>query len=107
MMRPIMKSVFTAVLAGGWLTGTVMPAASEVTKSQVRERARAGAVQTQDKWQSLTPEQQQQAKMRGQAAAQRGQAKWQSLTPEQQQQAREKGNAGAQKARTKWQSLPE
>ncbi len=102
--------VIAGLVSGIWLAGSFAPlpvAASQRTKTEVKQEAREKGEQGQDKWQSMTPEEQQQAKEKGKAGAEKKQEQWQSLTPEQQQAAKEKGQKGAQKTKKKWQSLPE
>ena len=100
-----------AGLVGGmWLAGSLLSASAasaQTTQTELKDKAKHGVRQGQDKWQSTTPEDQQKAKATGQAEVQKGQDKWQSATPEAQQQAKDKGVSGAQKGKKKWQSLPQ
>ena len=94
------------VSAGLGLPGSVSAQSGSPTKSGVKAKSKAAAKKGQMKWESLTPEQQEQAKTKLQAGAEKANEKWNSLTPEQQQEMIGKGQAGAQRARKKWQSLP-
>jgi Ethanolamine utilization protein EutJ (predicted chaperonin) len=105
-------SVLTvAGLASGiWLAGNfiALPLASaQPTQTEIKERTKQKAKKGQERWQSMTPEQQEAAKEKGEVAVDKSQEKWQSMTPEQQQAAKEKGKSGAKKAQKKWQSLPQ
>ena len=109
----IRRSSLLAVagLVGGiWLAGsfTSLPLASaQPTQTEIKNKARQGAKKGQERWQSMTPEQQEAAKEKGEAAVDKGQDKWQSMTPDAQDAAKEKGQSAAQKAQKKWQSLPQ
>jgi hypothetical protein len=80
---------------------------AQPTQTEIKQKARQGAQKSVAKWDSLSPEQQQQLQDKWKITAEQAQAKWNSMPPEQQQQAMAKGMSAAQKAQKKWQSLPE
>jgi hypothetical protein len=80
---------------------------AQPTQTEIKQKARQGAEKAVAKWDSLSPEQQQQLQDRWRMTAEQAQAKWNSMPPEQQQQAMAKGKSAAQKAQQKWQSLPQ
>lgn len=98
------------LVSGIWLAGSFFSlpmAVAEPTQTEIKDKAKQRAQKGQDRWQSMTPEQQQSAKEKGETAVDKGQEKWQSMTPEAQDAAKQKGKTGAQKAQKKWQSLPQ
>jgi predicted Fe-S protein YdhL (DUF1289 family) len=80
---------------------------AQPTQTESKQKARQRTQQAVAKWDSLSPEQQQQLEDKWKMTAEQAQAKWNSMTPEQQQQAMAKGKSAAQKAQKKWQSLPQ
>ena len=80
---------------------------AQPTQTEIKKKARQGAQKTVAKWDSLSPEQQQQLQEKWQMTAEQAQAKWNSMTPDQQQQAVARGKSAAQKAQQKWQALPQ
>jgi hypothetical protein len=98
------------LVSGIWLAGSFISlplAVAQPTQTEVKEKAKQRAKKGQERWQSMTPQQQQAAKERGEEAVDKGQEKWQSMTPEEQQAAKEKGKSAVKKAQKKWQSLPQ
>ena len=79
---------------------------AQPTKSGLKAKAKQAETTAMTKWESLTPEQQQQMAQNWNTDVAKAQAKWQSLTPEQQQQAVTTGKAAVQKGKQKWQQLP-
>jgi hypothetical protein len=80
---------------------------AQPTQTEIKQKARQGAEKAVAKWDSLSPEQQQQLEDKWKMTAEQAQAKWNSMTPEQQQQAIGRGKTAAQKVQKKWQSLPQ
>ncbi len=80
---------------------------AQPTQTEIKQKGRQGAQKAVVKWDSLSPEQQQQLQDRWKMTAEQAQAKWNSMPPEQQQQAMAKGKSAAQRAQKKWQSLPQ
>jgi len=103
--RAIAGLVSGAMLLAGSLL-SCSPASAQPTQTEVKDKAKQDAVRGQEKWQSMTPEDQQKAKAKGQADVQHGKATWKAATPEAQQQMKEKGADDVQKGRKEWQSLP-
>jgi hypothetical protein len=102
----VMAGLVSGILVSGdfSLPGLV---SAQPTQTEIKQKARQGAQKTVAKWDSLSPEQQQQLQEKWQMTAEQAQAKWNSMTPEQQQQAVARGKSAAQKAQKKWQSLPQ
>jgi hypothetical protein len=100
-----------AGLASGMLiTGTFgLPgqAAAQRTQTEMKQKAKEGAQKAATKWDSLSPEQQQQIQDQWKVTADQAQAKWNAMPPEQQQQAISRAKSAAQKAQKKWQSIPQ
>jgi hypothetical protein len=71
---------------------------AQPTQTEIKQKARQGAEKAVAKWDSLSPEQQQQLESKWKTAAEQAQAKWNSMTPEQQQQAVARGKSAAQRA---------
>jgi hypothetical protein len=110
MTRRSLLIALAGVVSGFLVTGNlVMPrlASAQPTQTEIKQKSGAAAKKAATKWDSLTPEQQQQLQEKWKLNAEQAQAKWNSMTPEQQQQAQAKGKSAAQKARQKWQSLPQ
>jgi hypothetical protein len=105
MTRRVLILAFAGMLAGFFIADSVVFA--QPTKSGIKKGTQEAVKQGQEKWHSMTPEQQQQAIERGKEGAEKAEDKWQSMTPAQQEQAKERAKAGAQKARKKWQQLPQ
>jgi hypothetical protein len=80
---------------------------AQPTQTEIKQKAKQGGQKAAAKWDSLSPEQQQQLQDKWKMTADQAQAKWDSMTPEQQQQAAARGKSAAQKAQKKWQSLPQ
>jgi hypothetical protein len=80
---------------------------AQPTQTEIKQKARQGAEQAVAKWDSLSPEQQQQLENKWKMTVEQAHAKWNAMTPEQQQQAIARGKTAAQKSQKKWQSLPE
>jgi hypothetical protein len=102
----VMAGLVSGILVSGdfSLPGLVC---AQPTQTEIKQKARQGAQKTVAKWDSLSPEQQQQLQEKWQMTAEQAQAQWNSMTPEQQQQAVARGKSAAQKAQKKWQSLPQ
>ncbi len=75
-------------------------AAGRITKSKVKEK-------TQETWESMSPEQQQQLKERGHEAMETGKERYEAMTPEKQQRTKQKAKTGAARAKRAWKQLPE
>jgi TRAP-type C4-dicarboxylate transport system substrate-binding protein len=97
--------MLTAVLFSASLCAP--PPADALTKTQVKKRAGESVQTTKDKWESLTPEQQQQVTQRLKVDAEAAKLRWEAMTPDEQQAAKTKAKAGASKARKRWQKLPD
>jgi hypothetical protein len=93
------------LVAGG--LGLIQLVSAQPTQTEIKQKGGAAAQKAATKWDSLTPEQQQQLQEKWKLNAEQAQAKWNAMTPEQQQQVAARGKAAAQKARQKWQSLPQ
>ena len=110
MIRRSSLLAVAGLVSGIWLAGSFMSlpmASAQPTQTEIKEKAKQKAKKGQDRWQSMTPEQQQAAKEKGETAVDKGQDKWQSMTPEAQDAAKDKGKTTAKKAQKKWQSLPQ
>lgn len=96
------------VLGGLGLAGSALaqqPTQTEL-KAKAKAKVQAGQVKAQMKWDSLTPDQQEQLRTTWKADADKAKATWDAMTPEQQQQHIAKAQAGGAKAKAAWQSLP-
>src|SRR5215475_15460065 len=71
---------------------------AQPTQTEIKQKARQGTEKAVAKWDSLSPEQQQQLENRWKLTADQAQAKWNSMSPDQQQQAIARGKSAAQKA---------
>lgn len=78
-----------------------------LTKGGVKAGAARAAQTAAQKWNSLTPAQQQQIMQKAQLTAQAAQQKWDSMTPQQQQQAIQMAKGAAGKFLKWWQSIPD
>ena len=76
---------------------------AQPTQTEIKQKAKQGGQKAVTKWDSLSPEQQQQLQDKWKMTAEQAQAKWNSMPPEQQQQAVSRGRSAAQKAQKKWQ----
>jgi hypothetical protein len=110
MTRRSSRIALAGLLSGLLVTGGLgLPqlVSAQPTQTEIKQKAGTAAQKAATKWDSLTPEQQQQLQEKLKLNAEQAQAKWNSMTPEQQQQAKARGKAAGQKARQKWQSLPQ
>jgi hypothetical protein len=80
---------------------------AQPTQTEIKKKARQGAQKTVAKWDSLSPEQQQQLQEKWKMTSEQAQEKWNSLSPGQQQRAVARGKSTAQKAQKKSQSPPQ
>jgi len=97
--------VFTGMLAG--VVGMDVGAASaQVTRTEVKQDAKAGAEIAAIKWESLSPAQQQKVAAQWKMTAANAKTKWEALTPAQQNQLKGDAKAVGQAADKKWQSMP-
>jgi hypothetical protein len=100
-----MKNKFFAVftvtgffLAAGVSTPSLVSA--QLTKSEVRQSARTATHKGKVRWQSLSPETQQEV-------VERGRTRWQSLSPARQQELRQRARTRSGDLKRWYQSLPE
>ena len=101
-----LAGLVSGILVAGQLS-LPRQASAQPTQTEIKQRARQGAQKAVARWDSLSPEQQEQLQDKWKMTAEQAQAKWNSMPPEQQQQAMAKGKSAAQKAQKKWQSLPQ
>ena len=99
-----LAGLLTAVLFSASLCA---PPADALTKTQVKERAREGAQTTKEKWEALSPKQQQEVQQQLKAGAEDAREQWEKMTPAEQQAAKKKAKTGMTKARKRWQKLPD
>lgn len=100
-----LAGMLTAVLFSASLCAP--PPADALTKTQVKKGAREGAQATKEKWDALSPEQQQQVQQQLKVDAAAAKERWEAMTPDEQQAAKTKAKTGMTKARKRWQKLPD
>ena len=86
--------------------GLAGSALAQPTQTGIKAKAKAEGVKAQMKWDSLTPDQQEQMRTSWKAGAAKAKTRWDGMTPDQQQKYIAKAKAGGKKTADVWQSLP-
>lgn len=106
-----MKKLLSLITLTGFLLATSLSSPpllyAQMTKGKVKAGAKKATEGGKIKWESLTPEEQQNVKAQWKEGAEASKAKWESMSIKQQQELKEKTKAGAIKLKKGYQALPE